>query len=305
MKPTLPHIVATTVVTLALLSGCRAQTAVAPATPANDEAPLAFDKILPPLKQAFACLPKEAAFVAAHRGTSLNRGLPENSMGGLLALIDAGFYFSEIDVAGLKDGTLILMHDGVLDRTTVKEGPVASQSWADVNSLLLRDTDGRITTDTLPQFEDILQRSKGKIYLEIDFKSSAKFEAVIAQIRQNDMADQVILIAYSDGQARKLASLAPDMMISLTIKSNDHFDELKSLGIKTENMTAWTGREAIDPAQLRLLTNNQIRVLAMRSPQEQDEAIVDADLIVSDYALDGPPILGTIDEAAFKACLAQ
>lgn len=258
---------------------------------------------LPSINHAFSCLPKEAAFIAAHRGTSKNANLAENSLGGQSMLIENGFYFSEIDVAGLKDGTLILMHDGVLDRTTVDTGPVASSTWAELDGTLLRDTDGNITSDIVPKFSQILTEAKGKIYLEIDFKSSARFEAVIKEIRKQKMSDQVILIAYSDGQARKLAKLAPEMMISLNVKNTGHLKELNSMGIETERMAAWTGRERASRDLLNTLSNHNIPVLAMRSPQEQSKVISDAHLIVSDYALDTNPIIGEIDMDAFKACL--
>lgn len=264
-----------------------------------------FSPDLPSIDHAFSCLPKEAAFIAAHRGTSKNANLAENSLGGQRALIENGFYFSEIDVAGLKDGTLILMHDGVLDRTTVDNGPVASSNWADLDGTLLRDTDGNITSDIVPKFSQILTEAKGKIYLEIDFKSSARFEDVIKEIRKQKMSDQIILIAYSDGQARKLAKLAPEMMISLTVKNAAHLRELNAMGIETEQMAAWTGRERASRDLLNTLSNNNIPILAMRSPQEQSKVISDAHLIVSDYALETNPIIGKIDMKKFKACLNQ
>jgi len=305
MNRILKHTVTISFLPLLLIAGCKenAQIKTENQTAVKTNQNQGNSAILPPLKHAFSCLPKDAAFIAAHRGTSRNAGLAENSLIGQKTLIEKGFYFSEIDVAGLKDGTLILMHDGVLDRTTVKTGPVASATWADLDGTLLKDTDGELTSDIVPKFSDILEGAKGQIYLEIDFKSSARFEDVIKEIRKQGMADQVILIAYSDGQARKLAKLAPEMMLSLTVKNAEHLKELNAMGIETAQMAAWTGRERASRDLLALLSDKNVPALAMRNPQEQTKAISDAHLIVSDYALDSQPIIGDIDMNAFKACL--
>ena len=58
----------------------------------------------------------------AHRGLHGN-GIPENSMAAFRAALEHGFGI-ELDVHLLKDGTLAIMHDHDLKRTTGLEGKI-------------------------------------------------------------------------------------------------------------------------------------------------------------------------------------
>ncbi len=192
------------------LIGCKAS------APADTKAvALATSDTLPPIRKMLSCLPKNAALMAAHRGTDETwTDQAENSVGGLNALITHGSLMAEIDVAGLKDKTLITFHDGVWDEISTGKGPIASSTKADLERILLRSRQGGLTSDRPPEFADMLRAAKGKIYLEIDFKSSADPKAVIAAIRDADMADHVLLIAYNARQAAELQALAPEMLRS-------------------------------------------------------------------------------------------
>ena len=122
-------------------------------------------KTLPPLADYISCLPQETALLAAHLGTAKRTKYPENSMSALKALISKGYLVTEVDVAGLKDGTHILFHDGVWGEKSTGKGPIASSTWADAEKILLEDTNGRISADRPIKFEDYLLAAKGKIYV--------------------------------------------------------------------------------------------------------------------------------------------
>ncbi len=281
-----------TIIAAFVLAGCTAQ-------------PPAIEGPLPPLAKQFECLPKEAAFLAAHRGTAKGTAHPENSMGGLKALIDRGYLFAEIDIAGLKDGTHILFHDGVWEEKSTGQGVVAASTWNEVEAYLLLDTRGDFSADRPPKLEDYLKAAKDRIYLEIDFKSSAKYAHVIELIRKNNMGDQVILISYNHKQAKILAGLAPEMMISATVKQSAEVADLEALGLKRSNLTAWLGRALEDNVLTEKLSEMNIPVLGMMGHQSSRKKTIAADLLVTDYAFDHKPIAGLNSEsqAAYKACL--
>ena len=59
----------------------------------------------------------------AHRGGALE--VPENSMSGLMAAFERRTaQVIDVDTRMLRDGTLVVMHDATLDRTTYARGPV-------------------------------------------------------------------------------------------------------------------------------------------------------------------------------------
>ena len=170
---------------------------------------------LAPIRKALSCLPESAAIIAAHRGTDERwKETAENSIGGLQALIDHGALMAEIDVAGLKDGTLITFHGGVWDEISTGTGPIASTRKAGLEKILLKSRDGKLTAERPPLFADMLKLAKGKLYIEVDFKSSADYRSVINAIHDADMADQVLLISYSARQSAQLERLAPEMLRS-------------------------------------------------------------------------------------------
>jgi len=259
----------------------------------------------PPLTTAFNCLPPKAAFIAAHRGTSYDSRYSENSIGGLNALIQKGYFFAEIDVARLRDNTHILMHDGVFDRTTVKKGVVVSSRWPEVKGQLLKDRSGRITRDSVPKLSDYLRIANQRIYLEIDFKSSANYADVIELIRAANMQQHVILIAYSNGQARKLARLAPEMKISVPIKTPQDINTLTAAGISTPQIAAWLSNAQLSKSFTANLQNQNIPILKKAPRTNVTLAAKDANIMVDNYAFQLKPIMGMSisDRAEFENCM--
>jgi glycerophosphoryl diester phosphodiesterase len=256
-----------------------------------------------PLRKQFSCLPEEAAIIAAHRGVSKGAKLAENSKSALEALIKKGILVAEVDVAGLKDGTLILYHDGVWEEKSTGKGAVAASTWNDAEKILLKDTEGKLTSDRPVSFADTLALAKDQIYLEIDFKSSAKYEAVIDAVYKAGMAEQVILIAYNEKQGRKLARLAPDMLMSI----GPDIDAFKSAGVKRDNMAVWLGKGPYDQGEIDGLNARNIPILAWPNDRYVRQTAGPASLIVSDYAFRHDPIVGLsrAGRAAYEACLSK
>ncbi len=278
-----------TALAAALLYGCAA----------SDAPPIATstaNSTYPSLRKALDCLPQGAALMAAHRGTSRSWAVPENSISGLNKLIADGYKVAEIDIAGTKDGVLFSYHDGVWEEMSTGSGAVAASSTADLENILLKTRAGELTTDRPPLFDDLLTTAKNKIYLEIDFKSSAKFEPVIDAIRTAGMTDQVVLIAYSDGQAKKLARLAPDMLLSVPPTAARPQD------------LVWLGNDAGDDTIAKPLLSNGSTVIGRvwkRSEADNLGDILDnAKLVVTDYMEQYDPVMRLTDEMAYKACLA-
>ncbi len=285
-----------------MVAGCKAPAPEGPAKVGPLPSILAAEL---PLRKHLSCLPREAAFVAAHRGTSKKEDLPENAGSSLRALIEKGVLIAEIDVAALKDGTHILFHDGVWEDKTSGKGTVASTRWNEAQKFLLKDTDGDFSGDRLITLDDTLKLAKDRLYLEIDFKSSADYETVINMVRKADMGDQVILISYSKGQARKLAKLAPEMLLSVSAKSKSDIKALKGMGVKISNMTVWMGSGPFKKEFISYLDELEIPVLAWPKEKDRKRVFGPSSIAVTDYALQKKPIegLSKSGRTSYKACL--
>lgn len=278
----------------------------------------------PSVMDVFACKPAENAFVAAHRGTHAGSNYPENAVISLQALVKNKVMFAEIDVARLKDGTQITFHDGVWDRRAVGPKdvmalPLAGTTWEQSQKLLLKDTNDTITATSPSSFTDVLSLAKDKIYLEIDFKSSADEADVITAIKEAGMLNQVILISYSTEQALRLHALAPTAVLSVGIFKPSDIENLEARGIPTNVMTAWTGRDPLTNELAKALRDQNIPILAGSFFSVDDEVKRTGDqtlytefsklpdLVVTDSAFDVQQVLEITGENLkyMEQCLAE
>lgn len=71
--------------------------------------------------------------VQAHRGASAVA--PENTVAAFRAAAEQGARWVELDVALTADGTLVVIHDGSVDRTTSGAGSLGALNYADLRRL--------------------------------------------------------------------------------------------------------------------------------------------------------------------------
>ncbi|MDN3619510.1 glycerophosphodiester phosphodiesterase family protein [Polaribacter undariae] len=117
----------------------------------------------------FKNVTSNSILVAAHRGAHM--GNFENSIESSLKSIELGVDIIEVDVKTTKDGHLILMHDGSIDRTTTGTGKVEELTLAEIRSFKLKAPYGRVSKESVPTFEDFLKVVKGKIMVDVDMKT--------------------------------------------------------------------------------------------------------------------------------------
>ncbi len=280
------------------LTGCQADNA-------SPDSATIVSRDWPTLIERLNCLPEEGVLLAAHRGTSRKQGLAENAIRSLEALYAGGVRVAEIDVARLRSGEHVLFHDGVWEDKSTGQGAVAQSRWTDVQDYLLRDTDGGLTASRPSLLEDALQYARGRLHLEIDFKSSADYGEVIQMIRANNMSQDVVLIAYSAGQAKALARQAPEMLVSVSVKEKGDIEALEKSGVKRSQMMGWIGKSENRTLQ-RYLEAQNIPVLAQEAGRRAP--FIEADIFVTDYALskrvfEGAMGLSSSEEGEYKACL--
>ena len=108
-------------------------------------------------------LPKLQGWAFAHRGLH-NTSRPENSMAAFRAAKTAG-YGIELDVHLLSDGTLAVMHDSKLKRTTGAEGRIEDLTAQQLSQYYLEGT-----LETIPTFEQVLQLYNGEAPMIVELK---------------------------------------------------------------------------------------------------------------------------------------
>ncbi|NCW45285.1 MAG: glycerophosphodiester phosphodiesterase, partial [Gemmatimonadaceae bacterium] len=78
-------------------------------------------------------LDPDARPVIGHRGNRAHA--PENTLPALLEAVAIGVDALEFDVQVTRDGTLVLLHDRTLDRTTDATGPLAARAYAELQAV--------------------------------------------------------------------------------------------------------------------------------------------------------------------------
>ena len=198
--------------------------------------------------------------ISAHRGGP-SAGLPENAIETMDAMMAAVPAIMEVDVAQSPDGVLYLMHDRTIDRTTTGKGEVRALAWDEIKDLNLVDAAGWATPYKVPTLAAALDWARGKTVLQIDFKSTARFEDVIALINAKGMGSSVILIAYSQEQATRLHSLAPDALISYSIDQPGDLDAIVAAGVPAQRIVAFTGTQIARPDLYAQLDRRDVEVI--------------------------------------------
>lgn len=104
----------------------------------------------------------------AHKGSWQEH--PENSLSAVQAAIDEGVDIIEIDLRITKDGEVVLMHDGNVDRTTTGTGNVSDLTLSQIKQLKLRKSENStiITEEEVPTFKEVLDICKNKVMLNLD-----------------------------------------------------------------------------------------------------------------------------------------
>jgi glycerophosphoryl diester phosphodiesterase len=90
-------------------------------------------------------------------------------------------------------------------------------------------------------------------------KRSVPYEKVIESIRNNKAESNCIIITYSANQAEVVNRLAPDIMISATIKKADDLTRLSELGIPDTRLIAFVGTSEPDSTVYSVLRQHGIK----------------------------------------------
>lgn len=200
---------------------------------------LSFDTV-DELHAFFSWNESSTPILSAHRGGPYP-GYPENCIATFQNILDHYPSTLEVDVSITKDSILILMHDRRLKRTTTGEGYVNETVFDDLNDLYLEDNDGNLTTYQIPTLKEALEWAKGKTVLNLDVKRGVPFKKVVDLVHKTETKANVLIIVYSIEDGAKVHQLDPDLMLSLSIRSEEELLRAKEAGIPMNRVTAFTG----------------------------------------------------------------
>ncbi|WP_328335308.1 MULTISPECIES: glycerophosphodiester phosphodiesterase [unclassified Streptomyces] len=126
---------------------------------------------------------------------------PENTLRSFRHAEQAGMDAIELDLHLSKDGSLVVMHDTDVDRTTNGKGAIADQTLAE-----LRELDAG-QGERIPVFEEVLDAVRSPIQAEI--KDAAAARALAEVMLRRDLAGRVEVSSFHDEAVSEIAALVP------------------------------------------------------------------------------------------------
>jgi glycerophosphoryl diester phosphodiesterase len=195
--------------------------------------------------------------ISVHRGGPM-KGFPENCVETFENATSYQPVVIEFDVALSKDSALVIMHDDRLERTTTGTGPIGDHTYSELQSIRLKDTEGTVTNFHIPTLEQVLTWGKGKALFTIDIKKGVPFAKVINEVRKTKSESNSTIITYNANQAAEVHQLAPDLMISASVRGKEDLDRLNAMGVPNDRIVAFVGVSAPDKSVYEFLHSKGI-----------------------------------------------
>lgn len=193
--------------------------------------------------------------IAGHRGGYYHQ-YPESSFPLFQFLADqfqGDTIIIEIDLRTSKDGTIYLLHDETLDRTTNGSGKINDQSDSDLQALTLKTKSGVKTAQHIPSFEEALTFIRTRnINLMLDIKEPIHQQA-LELVKKHKLENRVLVLTFRKDYTRWVAENYPQVLLSALIETEGDFNIFKKLPHQPNKRVAYintkTSAELVD--QLR------------------------------------------------------
>jgi len=162
-------------------------------------------------------------YVIAHRGGPLL--WPEHTMEAYRASTEAGNPFVEVDCFVLRDGSVVIMHDNELQRTTTGNGLLTSINTKDLQGVMV---DGERLLGPgwgkyhIPFFDEVLVRYGNKKVLFAEVKTRKGGRAIAEKLKQyNIKKDYVIVNSFYPEELS--ASRGAGYEVCLNLRPDDRY----------------------------------------------------------------------------------
>ena len=181
---------------------------------------------------------KPGPLAIAHQG---GRGLwPENTLYAFEQAVALGVDVLEMDLRSTADGSIIVMHDGNVDRTTDGAGPVSELTLERVRALdagyRFEDEDGQFRFRgaglRVPRLEEVLERFPDTgLNLEMkDFRPEAA-RRFCSLLRASGRTERVLVASFGYPSMRAFRDACPEVATSATLREGLLFYYANRVGL--------------------------------------------------------------------------
>ncbi len=231
--------------------------------------------------------------ISVHRGGPME-GFPENAIETFENATTHQPVVVEFDVALSKDSALVIMHDDKLDRTTNGTGLIGNYTYEELQQFRLKDNEGTVTSFKIPTLTEILNWGKHKVIFTIDIKKGVPYAKIIEAVRDTKSENNSIIITYNANQAAEVHKLAPDLMISASLRGKEDLQRLNKMGVPNDRIVAFVGVSAPDKSVYKYLHSKGITcILGTMGNLDKSAAANPGRQVYYKLVADGADILST------------
>jgi len=153
--------------------------------------------------------------VIAHRGASGTA--PENTLAAFRRAVDVGADMIELDVQLARDGTVVVIHDYRLERTTSGRGLVGEHTLAELGALDAgRWFAPQFAGERVPTLAEVLAAAPIPINVELKAAGTdAIAPAALAVVEAAGALDRVVFSSFDFGLLEQVRSASPRATIGL------------------------------------------------------------------------------------------
>ncbi len=194
--------------------------------------------ITPDVKATEACFTKyydkntlvRTPEIIGHRGNPSTA--QENTVAGSVEAFRLGATMVENDIYLMRDGNIVVMHDGTIDRTTNGTGNTVDFTAETIKQYKV-DSKAGVAAEPIPLLKDYFDKFAGTgEVLVIELKSSdTRMCAPLAKlIKEYKMEKQVVIIAFNQNMIKAMRAAMPDSSVNF-LTSSITAEESRSLDI--------------------------------------------------------------------------
>ena len=206
--------------------------------------------------------------IVGHRG-GFDVSLPENS----IALFDFTFQNAclhpiavEFDIRESASGSLYIMHDSTVDRTTNGSGKINQLPDSYIKTLYLKDRNGNMTQEKVPLFSEVLRNFQGKnIVMMLDVKGNI-WPKVLSLVTQMQLESKCIALTFNQKNTKLVRAISSGIMISSLVLNKVDWESLLEIQIPDQQLIAYVSEET--PSEL-ISVINKSNVVVMTDMSER------------------------------------
>ncbi len=164
--------------------------------------------------------------ITAHSGC--NNTTP-NSLESIVAGMESGADFVEVDVRSTRDGLPVLYHDGFIKTEKYGSLNICDYSLTELNEFIKKDSNTKNNFFEIITFTRAISIVKdfGGL-LNVDIKDDTCIYPMITAVKEANMVDSIIISGCEYGRASSLKRSYPEFQVLLNLKERLFLDKGKS-----------------------------------------------------------------------------